>query len=180
MADLEGLLRRLEELLDEIEAMDEQVRGPVFELLDGFDTIHRLGLTRLADAVGMPVLDQARAADPAVAWLLHAYGIGVRDARVAAEEALAEIRPYIEGHGGTVEVLDVSQGRVRVRLSGSCAGCTASAVTLREGVQRALEERFPGFAGLDVEEELAPSHPPPGPTLLQIQPRPGPTSPSAH
>jgi hypothetical protein len=46
-------------------------------------------------------------------------------------------------------------------------------VTLQKGVEEALRERFPGFVELEVEEIEAPAHPPPGPTLLQIENRLG-------
>lgn len=170
MSDLAHLLDRLEALLGQLEELDEQVRAPVFELLDGFDAVHRLALVRLAHELGAAQLDRLRDADPAIAWLLDAYGAGV-DEREAADRALDAIRPYIASHGGQVELLDVTDGVVRLRLSGACSGCTASAVTLREGVVEALVEGFPGFARMDVEEDLAAAaHPPPGATLLQIEP----------
>jgi Fe-S cluster biogenesis protein NfuA len=72
-----------------------------------------------------------------------------------------------------VELLGVDSGVVRLRLSGACSGCTASAQTLRDGVQEALREGFPGFGRMEVEEDLtAAVHAPPGATLLQIEPRP--------
>lgn len=171
MSDLPHLLERLEELVAEVEGFDDPVRERVLELLDGIDTLHRLALHRLPDLLGEERLEALRA-DPAMAWLLEAYGIGI-DERAAAERALDEIRPYIHSHGGDVELLDAREGVVRVRLSGSCTGCTASAVTLKHGVERALEEGLPGFAGLDVEEDEAPAHPPPGATLLQLEDRLG-------
>lgn len=172
MSDLASLLDRLEELLGHLEDLDDQVRAPVFELLDGFDAVHRLALDRLAAAVGASELDRLRRADPAIGWLLDAYGAGV-DERQAADRALDSIRPYIEGHGGQVELLDVADGVVRLRLSGACSGCTASAATLRDGVVEALVAGFPAFARMEVEEDLtAAVHAPPGAVLLSIEPRP--------
>jgi Fe-S cluster biogenesis protein NfuA len=170
--DLDQLLGRMEELLGGVDELDGETRDRVYELLDGVDALHRFALTRLSELVGDAEVARLRDADPAVAWLFDAYGIGV-DVDDAAERALEDIRPYIHSHGGRVDVLDVTDGVVRVRLGGACAGCTASAVTLREGVEKALAEGVPGFAGLDVVEEEAESHPPPGPTLLQIETRPG-------
>ncbi len=170
--EVEDLLDRLEQLLGEVEQFDPEVRDVVFTLLDGFDRLHRVALHRLAAEVGGSAVERARAADGAVAWLLHAYGVGVDDEVAAAEAALDDVRPYIESHGGRVEVLDATNGVVRLRLSGTCSGCTSSAVTLREGVEKALHERFPGFAGMAVEEDDAAAHPPPGATLLQITSRP--------
>lgn len=172
MTDLQELLRRMEELLADVERFDEPVRQRVLELLDGIDALHRMALHRLPDLLGEQGLAGLRA-DPAMAWLLDAYGVGV-DERAAAEEALESIRPYIHSHGGAVEVLTVDGGVIRVRLSGSCSGCTASSITLKQGVERALAEQLPGFAGLEVEDDIgAEEHPPPGPTLLQLEDRLG-------
>jgi Fe-S cluster biogenesis protein NfuA len=168
MATYAELLDRLETLIAELDELEEPVRARVVELLDGIDALHRLAFHRLAEELDDKTLDRARAADPAVAWLLDLYGVGV-DERAAAEEALEEIRPYIHSHGGSVEIVDVEEGDVRVRLAGACSGCTASAITLREGVERALQENVPGFRTLSVEEDDAAPHPPPGPTLLQIE-----------
>jgi len=170
LAALGPLLDRLEELLGEVEGLDDGVRGTVFELLDGVDALHRLAITRLADVVGD--VEQLRQADPAVAWLLEAYGVGVDDC-VAASAALEQIRPYVHEHGGEVEVLSVQHGVVRVQLSGACSGCTSAAATLRDGVEEALREGLPGFVAMDVAPDSgAPAHPPPTQVLLQITPRP--------
>lgn len=167
MENFEALLSRLEELMSEIATLEEVGKDLLFELLDGIDTIHRIPLAHLADHLGTREVERLRDADSAVAWLFDAYGLGV-DERQQAEDALKPILPYIHSHGGRIDVLEVSAGIVRARMSGSCAGCTASAVTLKEGVEQALRDGFPGYVGLEVEEEQAPEHPPPGPTLLQI------------
>jgi Fe-S cluster biogenesis protein NfuA len=162
------LLDRLETLIAELDELDEPVRARFVELLDGIDALHRLALQRLAQEIDEETLARARAADRTVAWLLDLYGVGV-DERAAAEAAVDEIRPYIHSHGGSVEIVDVQEGDVRVKLAGACSGCTASAITLREGVERALREHVPGFRRLLVDAEDAEPHPPPGPTLLQIE-----------
>lgn len=170
LAALGPLLDRLEELLAEVEGLDEPVRDRVFELLDGVDAVHRLAVTRLADALGDD-LAPLRRGDPAVGWLFEAYGVGVDDVD-AASAALEQIRPYLHEHGGEVEVLGVQHGVVRVRLIGACSGCTSAADTLRHGVEEALRESLPGFVSMDVEPDAAPAHPPPAQVLLQITPRP--------
>ena len=167
MESWDELLDRLEQRLAQIDALPEPERSQVFEVLDGIDTLHRAALARLGEALGEETLATLRATDPAVAWILDAYSVGV-DERAAAEAALASIRPYIHSHGGRVEVLDVRAGVVRLELAGACSGCTASAVTLKEGIEQALAEGFPGFVAIEVEEDDAAPHPPPGPTLLQI------------
>ncbi len=167
LAALGPLLDRLEEILADVEGLDEQVRDRVFELLDGVDAVHRLAVTRLAAVLGEDV-PALRRTDPAVDWLFEAYGVGVDDLD-AASAALDQVRPYVHGHGGEVEVLAVQQGVVRVRLSGACSGCTSAAETLRFGVEEALRENLPGFVAMDVApDEGAAPHPPPTQVLLQI------------
>lgn len=167
---LDELLTRLEALVGDLERLDDAtVRDRVFELLDGVDVLHRLALSRLVDELdGRVPLDELREADPAIDWLFEAYGLGV-DEREAADVALEAIRPFVHSHGGEVEVLGVTEGTVHVRLSGACSGCTASDITLTEGVEEALREGLPGFVRVTVEDDDAEAHPPPGPTLLQIQ-----------
>lgn len=169
--ELDELLTTLEEALADLEAMDDMVRGRVFDLLDGVDALHRMALSCLGRALEPGEVARLRAHDPAIAWLFDAYAVGV-DERAVVEEALGSIRPYIHSHGGDVEVLEVDRGVVRVRMSGACEGCSASAVTLQQGIEEALREGFPGFSHVEVEDDDAPVHPPPGATLLELQPRP--------
>ncbi|CAN5253032.1 hypothetical protein BH20ACT24_BH20ACT24_21980 [soil metagenome] len=173
MGDFEQLLARLEELLADLESLDPPLRDRVFELLDGVDEIHRVALHRLATLLGEERVNGLRQADPAVEWLLDAYRAGAEQT-ADAEAALGSIRPYIESHGGRVEVIEAVGGVVRLQLSGACSGCTASAITLQRGVEEALREHMAGFLAMEVSEVEAAPHPPPGPTLLQVQPLAGP------
>lgn len=75
MSSLDELLDRLEQLLLDAEALDEPVRGHVFELLDGIDALHRIALGNLAAAIGADELERLRASDAAVEWLFDAYDI---------------------------------------------------------------------------------------------------------
>ena len=59
------------------------------------------------------------------------------------EAALARIRPALQADGGDVELLDVKEGIVSVRLTGACGGCPMSMVTLRNGIERILKQEVP-------------------------------------
>lgn len=170
MAGLDQLLDDLERRLAEVDSLEEPVRDQLFAILDGVDALHRRALERLAVLLGPKELERLRDADPAVAWLWEAYAVGV-DERAAAEAAIEGVRPYLHSHGGDVAVLGAAGGVVRLRLTGACSGCTASTITLRRGVEEALRDGFPGFTAMEVEEDDALPHPPPGPTLLQIESR---------
>jgi len=59
------------------------------------------------------------------------------------EDVLDEIRPMLRADGGDVELVDVNDGVVKVRLQGACAGCPMSQMTLRNGIERVLKEKIP-------------------------------------
>jgi Fe-S cluster biogenesis protein NfuA len=65
------------------------------------------------------------------------------------QNALEEIRPQIQADGGDVELVTVENLTVKVRLTGACAGCPMSAITLKNGVEALIKERVPEI--LEVE-----------------------------
>ncbi|MEW6442113.1 MAG: NifU family protein [bacterium] len=64
--------------------------------------------------------------------------------RKEVEEALAKIRPMLQADGGDVELVEVDDGVVKVRLRGACAGCPGAQMTLRMGVEKRLKQDVPG------------------------------------
>jgi Fe-S cluster biogenesis protein NfuA len=59
------------------------------------------------------------------------------------EKALEKIRPSLQADGGNIELVDVTDGVVIVRLTGACGGCPMSQMTLKMGVERALKQAVP-------------------------------------
>ena len=61
------------------------------------------------------------------------------------EEVLKEIRPALQADGGDVELVDVDEknGIVKLRLTGACAGCPFSTMTLQMGIERILKQKIP-------------------------------------
>lgn len=53
------------------------------------------------------------------------------------------INPRIASHGGAVELVDVAEDVIYVRMTGGCQGCAASALTLRQGIERMVREEIP-------------------------------------
>lgn len=71
-----------------------------------------------------------------------------------------EINPRIAAHGGAVELVDVSDDTLYVRMSGGCQGCAASAATLRQGVERMVREAVPEVGEIvDVTDHTAGANP---------------------
>ncbi|MFC1870050.1 NifU family protein [Chloroflexota bacterium] len=63
--------------------------------------------------------------------------------REKIEAALEKIRPALVADGGNVELVDVKDGVVSVRLTGACGSCPMSTMTLQMGVERILKENVP-------------------------------------
>jgi Fe-S cluster biogenesis protein NfuA len=59
------------------------------------------------------------------------------------EAVLNEIRPALQADGGDVELVGVNDGMVSLRLTGACAGCPMSTMTLKMGIERILKEKLP-------------------------------------
>jgi len=63
--------------------------------------------------------------------------------REKVEAALAQVRPALQADGGDVELVDVKEGVVMLRLTGACVGCPMATMTLRQGIERGLKEEVP-------------------------------------
>ena len=63
--------------------------------------------------------------------------------REKVEAALEQIRPALQADGGDVQLVDVSEGVVSLRLTGACGGCPMATMTLRQGIERVLREQVP-------------------------------------
>ncbi|MFD1020505.1 NifU family protein [Thalassobacillus hwangdonensis] len=61
------------------------------------------------------------------------------------QEVLNKLRPFLLRDGGDVELVDVDEGIVRLRLMGACGSCPSSTITLKAGIERALVEEVPGI-----------------------------------
>ncbi|MFH1594827.1 MAG: NifU family protein [Pseudomonadota bacterium] len=66
----------------------------------------------------------------------------------AVEQALAKIRPFLQRDGGDIELVEVTDGVVKVRLTGACKGCPMSQMTLKQGVEKLLMKEVPGLTSV--------------------------------
>ena len=74
-------------------------------------------------------------------------------------EALASVRPYMESHGGNVELAGITDGVAQLRLEGHCHGCPASLSTLELAIKDALEQAAPDLLGVEVDGLVEPEAP---------------------
>ncbi len=69
--------------------------------------------------------------------------------REKIEAALKEIRPSLQADRGDVELVDVENGIVKVRLTGACGGCPMSQMTLKQGIERYIKEAIPEISSVE-------------------------------
>ena len=63
--------------------------------------------------------------------------------REKVEAALEQVRPVLLADGGDVQLIDVKDGVVTLRLTGACGACPLASMTLKDGIERVLKERVP-------------------------------------
>lgn len=155
--DADQLVERVQALSERVDALDDgRARALAQELVGAVMEMYGDGLARIvrvlegAGDAGAAIRDEL-AEDGSVASLLLIHDLYPVDLQTRVGEALDTVRPYMESHGGNVELLGLDDGVARLRLQGSCSGCAASQATLELAIKQALDEHAPDLAGLEVE-----------------------------
>jgi Fe-S cluster biogenesis protein NfuA len=149
-------LERLDRLLNETgRAGDPAAEARIREIAQAILQLHGMGLERLLEIVAEtasagPRLLEALAADSVVSGLLLLHGLHPHDLETQVAQALDGVKPYLQSHGGSIELIDLSEGIVRVRFQGSCDGCPSSALTMKQTIERAIQEAAPDVAGIEL------------------------------
>lgn len=63
--------------------------------------------------------------------------------REKVEEILERIRPHLQADGGNVELIEVNEGIIKVKLTGACGGCPMAMLTLKNGIEHILKAEIP-------------------------------------
>jgi Fe-S cluster biogenesis protein NfuA len=69
--------------------------------------------------------------------------------REKVEKALNDVRPSLQADGGDVELVDVENNIVKVRLKGACAGCPMSQMTLKQGIEQYIKKLIPEIISVE-------------------------------
>jgi Fe-S cluster biogenesis protein NfuA/nitrite reductase/ring-hydroxylating ferredoxin subunit len=153
----ERLVERVQELQAALDsAADAGTRELADELVSAIVQMYGAGLERVVGTLLSAGTDGERLAasltdDPLVATLLLIHDLHPVPLEDRVQAALDSVRPYMESHGGNVELLGLENGIARIHLRGSCSDCSASSVTLELAIKQALEDAAPDLAGLEVE-----------------------------
>jgi Fe-S cluster biogenesis protein NfuA len=113
-------------------------------------------------AVGAAIRDAFAAGEPVIAVAPPAANRGGDDALFDKVAMIFDTRinPMVRGHGGRVDLIDVQDGVVMLRLQGGCQGCGMADVTLRQGIEATLKQVAPEVLGVvDVTDHATGTNP---------------------
>ncbi len=72
------------------------------------------------------------------------------DLKAKVEEALEQIRPYLQTDGGNVSLIEITDDKiVKLELLGACKSCSMSAMTLKAGIEEAIKRAAPEIKGVE-------------------------------
>jgi Fe-S cluster biogenesis protein NfuA/nitrite reductase/ring-hydroxylating ferredoxin subunit len=172
LLDDQGLrerVARMEMLLGEIEALeDPNARSKAAEVVQVLLELYGEGLARMMDTIAegeeREKTFDAFAGDELISHLLLLHGLHPLDVETRVVRALEEVRPYLQSHGGNVELLGVEGGVARLRMQGSCSGCPSSTMTLKLAIEEAIQKAAPDLEGIEAEGVV--EEPKPAPTIV--------------
>jgi Fe-S cluster biogenesis protein NfuA/nitrite reductase/ring-hydroxylating ferredoxin subunit len=145
------LIARVQQLTGRLEDLDDPAcRELAEELTAAVVQMYGAGLERIVELAD-PGTRDAMSKDELVAGLLMIHDLYPVPIEERVMQALDTVRPYMESHGGNVELLGIEDGVAKLRLEGNCKSCRASSSTLELAVRQALEEAAPDLLGMDVE-----------------------------
>jgi Fe-S cluster biogenesis protein NfuA/nitrite reductase/ring-hydroxylating ferredoxin subunit len=167
---LQERVARIETLLEEIESLeDPNARSKAAEVVGVLLELYGEGLAHIMEVVARAEESErsfeALAEDELVSHLLLLHGLHPLDVETRVVRALEEVRPYLQSHGGNVELLGVEEGVARVRLQGSCDGCPSSTMTLKLAIEEAVLKAAPDLEGIEAEGV---AEPPPKPATTFV------------
>jgi Fe-S cluster biogenesis protein NfuA/nitrite reductase/ring-hydroxylating ferredoxin subunit len=167
---LQERVARIETLLGEIETLaDPNARSKAAEMAQVLLELYGEGLARMMEVVAQGEEGErafeAFAEDELVSHLLLLHGLHPLDVETRVVRALEEVRPYLQSHGGNVELLGVEEGVARLRMQGSCSGCPSSTMTLKLAIEEAVLKAAPDLERIEAEGV---AEPPPKPATTFV------------
>ena len=149
--------QRIQQVVEKIGTLrDPATQKMLQETLESVLTFYGHGLERILELIDNAGPDGEKVRDvlihdPGVRGLLLIHGLHPVPLEQRLAEALDKVRPYMESHGGNVELVSLENDFAKLRLQGHCKTCPSSTVTLELAVRAAIEEACPDLAGFEVE-----------------------------
>ena len=161
--DLNEQSRYIQQLIEEIEEWpDKGAQELMNECLQEVLKFYGLSIGGMMSIIGKSANGASTQVyndlitDNVVSNLLLIHDLHPLDLKTRLYQALEKVKPYMDSHGGSVEIVSLENNVAHLKLSGSCKGCPSSSSTLELGIRQAVEELCPDLVGLEVEGIVAP------------------------
>ncbi len=156
--DFEKTAAKIDELLEKIKEFPEEQREMVKQLIDNLHEFHKVALVKLVkmlknDPNAKNILIQSLQ-EPEIFALFLKYNIIREDKKTKVAKAIEHIKPYVHSHGGDVELVDVKDKTVIVRLKGACEGCSQVSFTLQQTILEAVKAYVPEIENIQLDKNI--------------------------
>lgn len=145
----EGAARRIEELIDALEALDDpRAREQTQELLRVILELHLAGLTRLMEIMrgtgdqGRAIVEAA-AQDRQVSPMLLLHGLHPKDMTLRVQQAVEDMDPLLRAHGIRIQIVEITGDALQLRLSGHWTGQKLQVNALARDIEEAILDKAP-------------------------------------
>jgi Fe-S cluster biogenesis protein NfuA len=151
---------RVERLVSKLDSGgDPEIRAVALELVQSVMELHGAALERMLESIsqtpaGEQALEEALE-DDLIASVLLLHGLHPDPIETRVLRALEKVRPYLHTHSGDVELVEVHDGIVQIKLVGSCGSCPSSSITLKNAVEEALYAAAPDIVEIQAENSAA-------------------------
>jgi Fe-S cluster biogenesis protein NfuA len=152
-------IQRIGEIVEQLEsAADPNSRAMAKELLESLMALHGAALERILDLASQAgeageTIIRKCGRDELVSSVLLLYGLHPEGLRTRVTRALEKSQSHIESHGGSTELVSISEdGVVTLRLHVKANGCGSTAGALKSAVAAAVQDAAPDATSIVVEE----------------------------
>lgn len=157
--EFQARTEQIDRLVQRVNAFkDDDARTTSLELLQSMMDLHGAAMERVVELlsqsgeVGRGSLSKL-GHDPLICGLLVLYGIHPVALEERVSRAIEKVRPQLQKHGGTVELIEVRDEAVRIKIQSSGNGCGSSVDRLKATVEQAILEAGPEIVAISVEAD---------------------------
>lgn len=157
-AELNQQSEHIQQLIEDIECLpDAKVKNMMQECIQEVLGFYGKGLERILKIIANGNSTAAKdiyndlIEDSFINGLLLIHDLHPLDLKTRLYKALEKVKPYMDSHGGSVEIVSLDDGIAKLKLAGNCKSCPSSSSTLELGIRQSIEEYCPDLLGLEVE-----------------------------
>jgi Fe-S cluster biogenesis protein NfuA len=156
-AEFQAHTAKIEQLVERVSSLDDDAaRTTALELMQSLMDLHGAVVSRIVEVLsnsgeaGRTSLAKL-GSDPLVCGLLVLYGAHPVSLVDRVTQAIEGVQPQLRKHGGSVELLDLADSTVRVKIESTGSGCHSSADALMQAVEQAILEVAPEITKVNAD-----------------------------